>query len=399
MKMSKCYLDLKEKSLCCGCKVCATVCPKDAISFSFDDEGFWYPSIDEEKCIHCNKCRNVCPLNTENLSVITDQNQTYAAYAKSDDVLKKSASGGMFTVLSDVILENNGVVFGHTYDENCHAVCSKAETKSERDKMCGSKYVQSDMKNIYNDIKEAVVSGRKVLFTGTPCQAEAAKKFLRTSNNDNFYTCALVCHGVPSPKIFAEYVALEEKKAGKKITNVEFRNKDNGWKMPLLKLSNEKELVAARLLNADAFNNLFQGTDCILRPSCYECRYAGKERLEDITIADFWGVQNKHADMFNDDKGVSLVLVNTEKGKTLFKGASSALVAKHVPLSDVQERNTPLVHPSVPFKLRERVFREYKKHGAKYILKKYMFRRNIMASLPVRAVRKVFRIAKKVFGK
>lgn len=394
-----CYLDSFEKADCCGCKLCASVCPKEAISFSFDDEGFWYPQIDDEKCIHCNKCRLLCPLNEKPLETIVEENQTYAAFSKSDEILKHSASGGMFTVLSDVILSNGGIVFGHIYDDNCRAVCASAVTSDERNKMCGSKYVQSDMGKIYAEIKSAVQTGKPVLFTGTPCQADAVRKSFGKNLPENLYTVALVCHGVPSPKIFAEYVAAEEKKVGKKIKDVVFRDKGNGWKMPLIRHCYTNGSNAAKLLNADAFNNLFLGTDCILRPSCFSCHYAGKKRTEDITIADFWGIEDKHADMFNDNKGVSVVLVNTEKGKELFSKCESSLVFKQVALSDAQARNAPLKHPSVPFKLRERVFIEYKKRGAEYILKKYMLRKQISSTLPVRAVRKVFRIARRIVKK
>lgn len=392
--MSECYLDTKNKSSCCGCKVCAAVCPKDAITFSDDEEGFWYPEINQEKCINCNKCRTVCPINEIPLLTIEDENQTYAAFSKNDEILKQSASGGLFTCLSDVILQEGGSVFGHIYNEKCIAVCSEAKNIDERNKMRGSKYVQSNMGDIYKNIKKAIQTEKPVLFTGTPCQVEAVKKYFGNNPPDNLYSVGLICHGVPSPKIFSEYVALEEKKSKKKIKDVVFRDKGNGWEKPLIRHIYTDGSDAARLLNADAFNNLFLGTDCILRPSCFECRYAGKQRIEDISIADFWGIQNKHSDMFNDDKGVSVVLVNTEKGKELFSKAMPTLVYKQVLLTDAQERNTPLNHPSVPFKLRTRVFAEYKKHGAGYILKKYMFRRKVLATLPVRALRKILRIVK-----
>ena len=391
--MQDCYLDTLKKSSCCGCKVCASVCSKKAISFNFDEEGFWYPQIDELKCIHCNMCHAVCPFSEDELSTIIDENQTYAAYAKSEDVLKRSASGGVFSVLSDVIIEEGGTVFGHIYDEKCRAVCVSAKTKDERNRMCGSKYVQSDMKDIYSEIKSAVKTEKMVLFTGTPCQVEAVNNYFKKNIPENLITVGLICHGVPSPKIFSEYIALEEKKSKKQIKEVIFRGKGKGWTMPLREFHYLDGSFAAKLLNADAFNNLFLGTDCILRPSCFECRYAGKKRIEDITIADFWGIQNKHPEMFNDNKGVSVMLVNTDKGKKLFSKCKNNFITKQVPLFDAQEGNTPLKHPSVPFRFRNRVFEEYKKHGAGFILKKYIYRRIIISSLPVRAIRKILRIA------
>lgn len=397
--MNNSYLDTNIKASCCGCKVCASVCPKGIISFSLDDEGFWYPKIDEEKCIHCNKCRKVCPLTKEPLHILKDENQTYAAYMKSDEVLKNSASGGMFTAFSDVILNKGGTVFGHVYDEGCRVICAQANNESERNRMRGSKYVQSDMHNIYENIKSACTKGKNVLFTGTPCQIDAVKHYFNNILPENLYTVGLICHGVPSPKIFSEYVAIEEKKVGKKIKDIVFRDKENGWKMPLVRHCYTDGSNAAKLLNADAFNNLFLGTDCILRPSCYECKYAGKQRFDDISIGDFWGIQNKHTDMFNNDKGVSVILVNNEKGKELFLKAMPALIYKQVALADAQERNLPLNEPCKPFVLRERVFKEYNKYGAKYILYKYMFRKKFLSSFPIRALRKIYRIVKGVLQK
>lgn len=397
--MSSCFLDNNKKSSCCGCKACASVCNHNAITFYFDEEGFWYPQIDEGKCVFCNKCRNVCPLNDDVIPVIKDENQTYAAFSKSDTVLKRSASGGMFSVISDYILTGGGVLFGHVYDEDCNCYCISGESQEDRNKMCGSKYVQSDMRDIFRTIKDYVNTGRKVLFTGTPCQIDAVKKYLGKGEYENFLTMGLVCHGVPSPKIFKEYIIEEEKKAGKKIKEVIFRSKEKGWTKPLRKFVYKDGNVAAELLNADAFNNLFQGTDCILRPSCYECRYAGKKRIEDITVADFWGIQNKHPDMFNDNKGVSLVLVNTKRGLDLFEKIKQNLVYKQVPLVDAQDKNIPLVRPVKPFKIRDKVFMEYKKYGSGYILKKYLIRKKLFDSFPARVYRKILNLSRRMFAK
>jgi len=392
MKTS-CYLDSNEKESCCGCKVCSAVCPVNAISFSFDEEGFWYPNIDEEKCIHCNKCRNVCPLNSENLPTIKEENKTFASYAKSDDVLRKSASGGIFSVLSDVILENKGIVFGHIYDENCRAVCSKAETKSERDKMCGSKYVQSDMKNIYSEINKATKEKNCVLVSGTPCQIDAIKSYFGKRIPKNLYTMGIICHGVPSPKIFDEYIKLQEIKTNKKIEEVVFREKSRGWTLPTRIFCYSDGSTQKELLKNDSFNYLFQ-LNCILRPSCYKCRYAGRKRIEDISIGDFWGVQKENAEMFNDNKGVSLVLLNTEKGFNLFNSVKDSVVFKRIPFSVAQKRNLPLQHSSNPYCERSYFYKDYHKKGLSWCLKFY-----ISKSFIGRAYRKVRREVHKFFKK
>ena len=389
--MTKTYFDTKEKNLCCGCKVCSSVCPVEAISFQNDEEGFWYPIIDEVKCIKCNKCRIVCPLAKNELNKIKEENQTYAAYSKSKEVLDNSTSGGIFTHISDLILDDGGVVFGHAYDENLKCICKIARTKEERNNFRGSKYVQSDMNSVYEEIKNEVKTGKKVLVTGTPCQIDAVKNYFSNKIPENLFTMDIVCHGVPSPQIFSEYVTLQEIKSGKKIIDFKFRDKILAWETPQRIFVFSDGTSCGELLNADAFNNLFQGTDCILRPSCFSCKYAGNQRISDISIADFWGIQNKHIDMFNDNRGVSLVLVNTDKGNSLFQTIkeSGIMQIKKVLLSDATERNYPLLHPSVPYFDRNKFFIDYQKKGLSYCLKKYCSR-----SFVARLRRKFRRILK-----
>lgn len=374
--MTKTYFDTKEKNLCCGCKVCSSVCPVEAISFQNDEEGFWYPIIDEKKCIKCNKCRTVCPLAKNELDKIKEENQTYAAYSKSKEVLDNSTSGGIFTHISDLILEGGGVVFGHAYNGDLKCVCKIARTKEERNSFRGSKYVQSDMKSVYEEIKNEVGTGKKVLVTGTPCQIDAVKNFFSNRIPENLFTMDIVCHGVPSPQIFSEYVDLQEKKSGKKIVDFKFRDKKEGWTTPHRVFEYSDGTSCGELLNADAFNNLFQVTDCILRPSCFSCKYAGNQRISDISIADFWGIQNKHNDMFNENRGVSLILVNTDKGNSLFQKIkeNEIMKIKKVLLSDAQERNFPLLRPSIPYFDRNKFFIDYQKRGLEYCLKKYCSR-------------------------
>lgn len=389
--MTKTYFDTKEKNLCCGCKVCSSVCPVEAISFQNDKEGFWYPIIDEKKCIKCNKCRTVCPLAKNELDKIKEENQTYAAYSKSKEVLDNSTSGGIFTHISDLILEDGGVVFGHAYNGDLKCVCKIARTKEERNSFRGSKYVQSDMNSVYKEINNEVKTGKKVLVTGTPCQIDAVKNFFSNKIPGNLFTMDIVCHGVPSPQIFSEYVDLQEKISGKKIVDFKFRDKKEGWTTPHRIFEYSDGTSCGELLNADAFNNLFLGTDCILRPSCFSCKYAGNQRISDISIADFWGIQNKHNDMFNENRGVSLILVNTDKGNSLFQKIkeNQTMLTKKVLLADAQERNFPLLRPSIPYFDRNKFFIDYQKKGLEYCLKKYCSR-----SFFARLRRKIRRILK-----
>lgn len=224
--MNKNFFDTKDKSLCCGCKVCGSVCPVNAISFENDKEGFWYPFVKDEKCIKCNKCKNVCPLSKVDLNPIEEESQTYAAYSKSEEVLDNSTSGGIFTHISDFILDDGGVVFGHAYDENLKCICKISRTKEERNYFRGSKYVQSDMNSVYKEINYEVKTGKKVLVTGTPCQIDAVKNFFSNRIPENLFTMDIVCHGVPSPQIFSEYVDLQEKNSPLKEASVSYSKRE-----------------------------------------------------------------------------------------------------------------------------------------------------------------------------
>lgn len=370
------YLDSKKKSECSGCKACGYVCPVQAISFNYDQEGFWYPIIDNDKCIHCNKCRTICPMDKHTTQKLVDENQVYAVFSKDEEILKRSTSGGAFTHFSNAILEKKGIIFGHTYSDDCKYVyCTSAENTTERNKFCGSKYVQSDMVSIYEKIVLLVKLGKDVLVTGTPCQIAAVNRLFEDKPH-NLYTIDIVCHGVPSPGIFSEYIASIEKSTKKKIVNFRFRDKSFGWNKPNRVIEFNDHTYLSGPLSKDAYNFLFLVTDCILRPSCYSCPYAGTIRVSDISIADFWGIDTVNMKMFNNNKGCSLVLLNSEKGKTLKKEILSKITYAQLTLDVAQENNTPLCHPSITSKYRKSFFRNYRILGLKSgvnILKLYNF--------------------------
>lgn len=367
------FLENGNKTECCGCKVCSSVCKTKSISFEIDTEGFWYPQINNEKCIKCGACLKVCPNSKGNLVPLSDNQQFYAAFSNKNDVLGISTSGGVFTHISDVVLDCGGVVFGHCYDDELNVICKSAKSKEMRDLFCGAKYVQSDMGNIYHEIKDELENGKLVLVSGTPCQIDAVKNFFNNNISENLFLLEILCHGVPSPKIFLEYVAMIEKKKQKKILDFKFREKDNGWTVPMRKIIYSDNTFHSDLLNNDAFNNLFLGTDCILRPSCYYCRYAGRERVADISIGDFWGVDIELPEMFNKNRGCSLVLLNTEKGKKIFDKAKSFLTVKQTCLSVCASRNLPLVGLPIARIDRDRYFETYRNKGLEKSMRKYCF--------------------------
>lgn len=305
-------IEVKDKKNCCGCSACASVCPRHCITMVEDSEGFLYPQVDEEACVNCGLCEKVC--NELNPYDTREPLQVLAAINKDDEVRQKSSSGGIFHLLAEKTIREGGVVFGARFDENWQVVIDYAEDMKGVEAFMGSKYVQARMENAYVDAKRFLNEGRKVLFSGTPCQVAGLHKFLRKSY-DNLLSVDLICHGVPSPKVWRAYLE-EVVKQGQSISCVEFRNKEKGWKKFSFFLRYNGVGKTVSMLSPFTENHYMKAflSDIILRPSCYECKARGCSSQSDITIADFWGIETLLPEM-DDDKGTSLVLVNTNAGK------------------------------------------------------------------------------------
>jgi len=302
---------IHDKSQCCGCSACASVCPKQCITMEEDNEGFLYPKADEQTCVNCGLCEKVC--NELRPYDKREPVQVLAAVNKNEEVRLKSSSGGIFYILAEKMIKDGGVVFGARFDENWQVVIDYAEDIKGIEAFMGSKYVQARVANAYKDVKRFLAEGREVLFSGTPCQVAGLHKFLRKPY-DNLLTVDFICHGTPSPKVWRIY--LEEViKEVKRISSVEFRNKEKGWKNFIFNLRyNEKDKTIS-MLSPFSKNHYMKAflQDIILRPSCYDCKAKGCSSQSDVTIADFWGIENVFPDM-DDDKGTGLVIVNTDKG-------------------------------------------------------------------------------------
>jgi len=354
---------VENENLCCGCGACKAVCPKDAITLKPDKKGFVYPVIDDKKCVECGICRNSCAY--QNASQPYDEPSVYAAKA-SDEVREKSASGGMFTVLSDIVLNNNGVVYGVKFDDKLHAVHTRAEDRSERDLCKNSKYSQSSTEGIFDSIRKDLDGGRQVLFTGTPCQVDAVRNFI--GDNDNLLLVDILCHGVLSPKLFSEYIAFIESKRKRKVIAYYHRPKDMGWgHEEKAVFENGREEINTSLTKI--WKSIFY-TDAALRPSCYSCKYATTPRCSDITIADFWGIENVNPEI-TDNKGVSLLLINSQKGKELFEKAETLLRFSEENLSDAKVKNPNLYRPTTSGKDPVKFWQDYEKGGFSCVAASY----------------------------
>lgn len=299
---------------CCGCYACYNSCPFDAITMEEDTEGFRYPRVDADRCRNCGKCERNCPVLNP---IVKEQDQTpptYAAINKNETIRKDSSSGGMFHLFAEQILKEGGIVFGAGFDADWEVCHQSAETVADLERLRVSKYLQSRVETSFQQVTEYLRAGRKVLFAGTPCQCAALRRFVG-KNDENLILVDFICHGVPSPKIWRNYLALRANK--KEIRRISFRNKNLSWERYLLAISygNANKYLAADL-NTDLYLRGFL-QNLYLRPSCHNCHFCKKNRPSDITLADFWGVQEESPSMY-DGKGTSLIFVQSPKGRELF---------------------------------------------------------------------------------
>ncbi len=326
---------------CCGCTLCAEKCPTDAIDMEMTD-GFAYPVIDFKKCIDCGLCRRVCVIQHPFEGAVSTAD-AFAGVALDEQVRMKSSSGGAFTVLSDAILQQDGAVCGAIFDDLMQVRHTVTEAITERDKMRGSKYVQSDMTGVYAQLETVLKAGKKVLYTGNPCTVAAVKRRFE-KYADQLYTIDLICHGVPSPEVWRGYIAYIERLYGKSVTDYSFRDKQNGWRDYHAVVTFSDGTTAKDTDAVNSFVELFR-YDLCLRPSCTACPYADMKREGDITLGDFWGVEKVFPSM-DDNKGVSAILINTEKGKVLLSVLQEKMQLRPCTAEDIAVGQSNMRHPS-----------------------------------------------------
>lgn len=309
------HITISDKKNCCGCTACASKCPKHAITMREDDEGFLYPFVDERICIDCEICLNVCPIIGGNHHKETAR--FYAVKHLSEDVRKCSSSGGVFSAIAETFIAGGGVIYGAAYDEQFIVKHIRVDSM-DWIRLRTAKYVQSDLRGVFNQIKDDLAAQREVLFTGTPCQVDGLKHFLSGSNTDKLVTIDLVCHAAPSPKVWRDYLSLVGGKMGS-IKSVNFRNKENcGWHNSTVRIIGKNDEIMIDDTHSVGFYSQLFFSSLSIRPSCLSCQYANLKRCGDLTIGDYWGVEKYYPEL-DDDKGVSLVLVNSQKGISLME--------------------------------------------------------------------------------
>lgn len=363
-------LQIKDKKDCMGCYACSNICPKNCIYMISDNEGFWYPQVEYNECIKCGLCINACPIINK-VEVQENNVQAYACINKEESIRLKSSSGGLFTVFAEWVIDNGGVVFGAGFDEDFTVSHSCVDTKGELEKFRGSKYVQSKIGDTYKQAKDFLKQGRKVLFTGTPCQIAGLKRYL-VKNYDNLLCQDIICQGVPSPMVWKNYLndRIKGQGEGYQVKKVSFREKDEGWKQYQMKIIFESDEIYQKNKNKDEYLKIFMKFLSI-RPSCFECKFKGKYRESDITLADFWGIENVEPSM-NDNKGTSLVLINTRKGQKLMNEIKGKMIYKNVAFLDSIKSN-PMYSKSIQFSdMRNKFFEELQNSDFSFIVKKYL---------------------------
>lgn len=325
---------------CCGCTACMSVCPKQCISMEVDGEGFLYPVVDQSLCIDCEACVRTCPFHHPAESHKPEE--VYAAINTNEGIRMESSSGGVFTMMAEKVINDGGVVFGAKYTTDWQVEIVPAESIDELAAFRGSKYLQARMGNSLQQCKQFLRDGRKVLFSGTPCQIAGLKHYLR-KDFDNLIAVDFVCHGVPSPKVWGRYLSEVTNAGRKAIRDIKFRDKPQGWKRFNFTLDYDESDKSYSISSYNGDNHYMHAflSDMILRPSCYNCQAKSGRSQSDITIGDFWGIETVLPSM-DDDKGTSLVLVHTEKGKQIF--ADAQVKTEVVAYADAFAHNPAIEH-------------------------------------------------------
>lgn len=388
-----------EKEKCTGCYACYNACPKDCLSMERDKEGFVYPVIDEGKCIECNLCNKACPvLNKVSVETNSDKPDIYAAWSLNEDIRLNSTSGGIFSELAIKFMESGGYLCGARYGENHHIEHCIVNTRDGLEKIRQSKYAQSDIGQVYRDIRKLLKDGNKVLFCGTPCECAGLLNYVG-QKNDNLMIVDFICRGSNSPKVYEKFLGYLEEKYDSKIKKVWFKNKTYGWNRFSTKVEFENGESYLEDRNNDIYIVGYIKYNLYMRPSCADCQYRELPRISDITLADFWGIKLLNEDM-DIEKGTSLVMVNSEKGREAFDKIKENIYFEEKTLNDTLEKNPSIFKSPVMNPKREWFFENLDKESFDKLAKKcfkdkFSVKRMISRAVPNRVKKCVKKIIKK----
>lgn len=383
----------KDKSECCACSACLNVCPRQAISMQEDEFGFFYPIIDENACIRCERCKTVCAFQKSNID--NTPLKTYAAVATDTELVKKSASGGIYAAMAKKILGDGGVAVGAVLQDDFSVKHELIDFEDSLIRLQGSKYSQSTIGQNFKLVKERLMRGQKVLFSGTPCQVDGLNGYLGRKF-ENLMTVDIICHGVPNNKMLQDYIEVLSNKFCGSVSNFLFRDKVIGWGINGSVIVNGKK---KKIWQSSSSYLYYFTQGWIYRESCYKCKYTCKHRPADITIGDFWGIEKQHPEYlgkngWDENKGISVVIANTEKGKAFLGLMDGMIKFKPSDFDKAAAGNDQLKRPSTPGK-RDSVLTAYKYGGWEAMEKKFKknvgwryYSSQIKALLPVELKRK-----------
>lgn len=336
---------LSNEQLCTACTACKHACPVQAISMKSKQDGFLYPYIDVQLCIKCGKCKQVCPV--ENAPILNKGSECLATYNKNEEQRLRSTSGGVFYLLAKQVLEDGGVVFGATYNSENKVVHQSVVAADDIVTLQGAKYVQSELRDTFIEAEETLKAGRKVLFSSTPCQIAGLKKYL-AKDYEELLTVDLVCHGVPSPLAWESYLEYrkEKDKQEEVADKINVRSKETGWSRYAYSVEYcyKNGYVYQKPSAQDPYMRAFV-SNMTLRPSCNECHFKGVKRCSDFTLGDFWGIWDIKPEM-DDNKGTSLVIIHSEKGKEYWKKIEESCVSISVSEEESYKENPSMMAPA-----------------------------------------------------
>lgn len=364
------YIKKSDKEKCYGCRACELICKHSAISMESDSEGFLYPTMNVDKCIKCGLCVKVCPIS--NPKYKTQQQDVYACWSKNDETRMQSSSGGLFSEIAKYILDRGGIVFGAATDKKAKLYVRHIgiETIEDLKLLKGSKYVQSDLNTVYEQIKGILREKRLVYFTGTPCQVAGLYSFLG-KDDPNLFTTDLVCHGVPSYKLFKYHIEYIESKYKAKLINYSFRDLSKWGIKEQFKYQNKKGKTKSDSSNYEFSPYLLSFKKSMVnRQSCYACQFARPDRTGDITLADFWGIKRFFPNI-DPRKGASLLITNSNRGDEVFKAIKDNLISLKSNFEDASSENHNLRHPTPKPFIRDSIYQQIEELGYENVSKKY----------------------------
>ena len=359
-------IKITDKGNCTGCTACYNICPKHSITMLSDHEGFLYPHVNEQSCIECGLCVKVCPILNYGDTPKNEVMSAYAAHHKNKNTWYLSSSGGAFSSIVEYVLENHGVVYGAAYNDDFKVCHERADNNDDALKFRGSKYSQSVLYDIFKDVKNDLSLGKLVMFSGTPCQIAGLQSFLR-KDYKNLLTVDLICHCVPSPKVFNDYISFIERKYKKKIVYINMKDKTEGWPVQSPRIYFDDGTTLFGEYDSYLWEKIFYSYLAI-RPSCHKCKFSNLNRGGDITVGDYWGVEKIHPE-FNHPNGASLVLVNTNKGHKYFTHISNSL--DYTNTNAQKALPNTLLYTTKPNSRRSQFWKDYSKLSFEKLTKKY----------------------------